>query len=313
MTNTLTPPATSIGSGSGPAAPARKGLLAKVNPIWLLALLCAVIASFGALQILGSAAQTTTYYVLNRAVPERTQITADMLSPVVTAVGGQPPNAMDPATVTSDALFATVPLKPGDVVTTSVAGPLTRINANLPANFRVASISVDAKNAVAGKIRTGDYIDIAAISSGGDGDASAAGKTAKIVFAHVLVLDVATDPSTIQSSAQDGQAASDLNPGPESDAVRDGIPSLYTVALSPSDFTKMALIKDQPLYLALSPNQVQSSTDVQTQLGSVFNPDGVPDSGAGTKGSPQTPTASPTPSAGSSASTPSASASSATP
>ncbi len=265
-------------------APEKKGLFAGLlgsgRSYWLFALVAALIAVGGALSILGKAAATTTYYVLGQPVAARTQITPSMLVPVTTSVGGQPRNALDVAYVRDNPVFALTPLRAGDVVSTSVAGPLQRINANLPADFVAASFAVPPENAVAGKVRAGDYIDVIAES----GNAGAAtGGVAKVVLSHVLVLDVTVAPQTITQAATSGPAGANLNPGPESAQVRGGIPSLYVVGLSPQDATKLALVRGRNLMVVLSGNQPAPNLDVQTDFGSVFTPGPVGDSGAGTE------------------------------
>lgn len=255
------------------------GFLGEGKAIWILALLVACVAAVGALSILGSAAATTTYYVLSRAVPSRTQITPDMLTAVTTKAGGQPPNALDLAYIESHQVFSEIPLNVGDVVTPSTVGSLTPINQNLPGNFVVASFQVPPEDAVAGLIRNGDYIDIIATVN----DPSSGQKIAKVVLHHVLVLSVSVSPSNIASAANSGTAGTNLNPGPESEAVHSGIPELYTVGLTPDDATKLALVQGDSLLVVLSGNSTGTQPlNAETGANNLLN-GAAGDSGAGTE------------------------------
>jgi Flp pilus assembly protein CpaB len=249
-----------------------------------IAIASALLGGGGVLGIVGSAAQTTTYYVLGQDVPSRTQITPEMLVPVEASLGGQPRNALDITAIQQanvqggEGAFSLVPLHAGDVLSPSTVGPLERINADLPAGFVAASFALTPENAVAGKVRQGDYIDVIAVD-----DSNAAGTTSKVVLHHVLVLDVTSDPQTITQSATSGQEGAELEVGPESSAVRGGIPSLYVVGVSPQDAVRLALVRDKNLLITLSANDSTGGLDAQTQIGSLFTGGEVPDSGAGTE------------------------------
>lgn len=256
-------------------------LLGGGKSYWVVALIAALIAAGVTLQVLGRAAATTTYYVLGQDIPARTQITSSLLVPVQTSLGGEPRNEIDPVYLNQHQgdVFSLYALKAGDVLSPSTVGPLARINKDLPDNFVAASFQLTPENAVAGKVRRGDYIDIIAVN-----DANAdAGATAKVVLHHVLVLDVTVAPQTIAQAANAGQAGANANnPGPESAQVRGGIPSLYTVGLSPQDAVTLALVRDKNLMIALSANDATGSLTAQAQLGGVFGPDPAGDAGAGT-------------------------------
>lgn len=245
--------------------------------LWVAAIGAALTTAFVVLVILGTATARTTYYVLNKDVPARTQITPEMLTAVETTIAGAPTVALTPRYVTDNAVFSKVPMQTGDVLSTSTVAPLERIDSDLPAGFVVTSFQVTPENAVAGKVRKGDYIDMIAVN--GDD----AGATAKVVLHHVLVLDVTVASDTIADAANDGQVGAELNPGPESEAVRGGIPAVYTVAVSPLDATKIALVREMNLLVTLSANTTNGSVDAQTQLGNVFDSEKVSDSGAGTE------------------------------
>ena len=241
-------------------------IVGPVRGVWGFALAFAFLAGFGALSILGHAAANETYYVLNQAVPARTQIEPSMLAPLEAKDGQAPPNALDPSYVRDHAVFAKIALSNGDVITPTNAGPLGNINANIPSNYVAASFSVNPEDAVAGKVRTGNYIDIIAVNASSNSDASA-----KVILEHVLVTDVTVSPDSISQEAVSGQVGTDLDPGPESSAVRGGIPSLYTVAVDPEDAAKLALARSYDLYVVLSSNDTPSEMNVQATENDLFN------------------------------------------
>lgn len=236
-------------------------LLGGGRAIWALAVGMALAAVFGALTLLGNATATQTYYVLGRDVAARTQVTPEMLVPRVAKVGQAPPNAFDLVSVRDEEVFTEIALSAGDVVSASNAGPLFRITSNVPDHFVAASFSAEPELAVAGKVRTGDHVDLIATD-----DEGLAGPKAQVVLQHVLVLDVTVDPSSIAAEANAGQEGEQVvDPGPESEAARSGIPSVYTVALAPADAAKLALIRGQDLFVVLSGNVPdQSATAVAT-------------------------------------------------
>lgn len=273
---------------------------------FVFAILIAVAAAAVVFGVLSQAVATTTYYVLSKDVPANNQILPDMLKAVKTSSGTAPGNAMTVGEVKRTPTYAKYALKAGDIVSPSNTGPLTPLTAGIPEGYTVASFSADAKDAVSGKIATGNYIDVIATSN------DSTGSTAKTVLRHVLVVDVAIDPSKIGDSQTTttttdaaGTAASNAT-GDKSqqsstqDQLREGVPSLYTIALTPQDAVKLALIKDSKLLITLSPAENKNGVtpkNIQESLGNVFGPDAVGDSGAGTKSTYEqgsaTPSASP--------------------
>lgn len=259
---------------------------------FVFAILIAVAAAAVVFGVLSQAVATTTYYVLSKDVPANNQILPDMLKAVKTSSGTAPGNAMTIGEVKRTPTYAKYALKAGDIVSPSNTGPLTPLTAGIPEGYTVASFSADAKDAVSGKIATGNYIDVIATSN------DSTGSTAKTVLRHVLVVDVAIDPSKIGDSTKTttttdaaGTAASNAT-GDKSqqsstqDQLREGVPSLYTIALTPQDAVKLALIKDSKLLITLSPAENKNGVtpkNIQESLGNVFGPDAVGDSGAGTK------------------------------
>lgn len=250
------------------------------SAIWLIAAVAAVFAMGGALTILGNSAATSTYYVLGRDVPARTQITTDMLIERVTKVDGAPPNAYDLVFVRDNDVFSKIALEGGDVITPTTVGPLERITKTVPGNFVAASVAIAPENAVAGKIRAGDHIDLVAINSD-----NPSGPIAKFVLHHALVLDVTVAPQSIAQTSVDGQEGEAVeNPGPESEQVRSGIPAVYTLALSPEDAARVALVRTFDLMAVLSGSSPDQELLVTAQMNEIFADEPVGDSAAGTSG-----------------------------
>jgi Flp pilus assembly protein CpaB len=236
----------------------------------VLAIVFALAAMVAVFSILGNATATTVYWVLAKDVAARTQITPDMLVPVETSAGSQPRNAIDDITVSTEPLFSLVPLKAGDVVSSSVVGPLERINAGLPAGMSVASFQIAPEDAVAGKVRRGDLVDVYVKPSETGGDGEGAGSVASLALYRLLVLDVTSAPDSVDDSANADQPGANLDPGPESNAVTGGIPQIYTVAVYPEDAAKLTLIKDDKIFVTLSsntPNAQQQAQADGTQIG----------------------------------------------
>ena len=221
--------------------------------------------------ILSQVTSTVTYYVLNQDVTARSQVTADMLAPVTTAQGGEPRNAIDPSHLSPDPVYASYDLFEGDILTPSNVGLFTSIQDGIPEDFVVASFSVPAENAVAGKVARGDYIDLIAVGStedGGDG-------IAQYILRHVLVLDTAADLAA--------ETSSDV--AAEDEAVRSGVPTLYTVALPEEDAAKLAAIQGAPLLVVLTPTGYDGEEDdsIFVNPSDIFGPDvTLGDSGRGT-------------------------------
>jgi Flp pilus assembly protein CpaB len=226
------------------------------------------------LTIMGEAADQATYYVLSSDVAARTQITPQMLALRSTSASGVPQTALKLNDLSAGNLFTRIPLKAGDVVTSSVVGKFENLTTNLPAGFTVASLKVAPENAVGGRIKTGDYIDIAAVNSNG---------VAKIVLHHVLVLDVTVTPLSIATAAN-ATSSVNQNSGPDNPAVYGGIPEMYTLAVSSSDFLTLAIIKDTSVYVGLANSAASGPLTAYLDRTTVFTTGPVGDSGAGTEG-----------------------------
>lgn len=186
---------------------------------------------------LQSLISTTTYYVLNRDVPARTQITSDMLTEVVTSQGGQPPTALGLADFTDAEVYTKYSLNAGDILSSSNAGPLVPLSAGLPKNFVIASFTAAPNNAAGGNVKRGDYVDIFYIEPDSG---------AKLIFQRVLIVDATTDISS--GGDQTVTPTKDTATAP----YRVGIPTLYTVGLTQKDAAKLALASQGTLYVAIS-------------------------------------------------------------
>jgi Flp pilus assembly protein CpaB len=215
------------------------------------------------------------YFVVNKDVAARTLITRDIVTEIDAPADTVPTAALSGAAIDSGKLFSLVAMKSGSVVDSSVVGNLQPLTAGLPKGFVLASISVAPENAVGGRIKSGMYIDVAAVSGG---DASA---TAKIVMQHVLVVDVTVKPQDVSSNSAASTTTSTSGTsttgttGSESPNLYNGIPQLYTLAVSAQDFAKLALIRNSNLYLAISASQTPDSLDVSVSGSQVFLPGSV--------------------------------------
>lgn len=248
--------------------------------------------------ILSQVTSTSTYYVLKSDVAARSQITEDMLSPIVVSSGGAPANALGKDALVAAPLYAKYFLHSGDILTKSnTESSLNGLSAGLPENFVIGTFTSPASFAAGGKIKRGDYVDLIVVQN----------EQASYFLQHVLVLDatVNLDNSTGSASANaDGSVTS----AADSSAIRNGIPTLYTVGLSPQDAAKLAVATQSTIYVVLSANQTNDDVepmDITVDLSSLNGL--IENSGAGTdntfsgkaakKSSTSTPTATPAPTA----------------
>lgn len=184
--------------------------------------------------------QTETYYVLSderETYPSRTEITAEMLEPIVIAEGTAPPNAMPLEFIQANYVYTKYPLSPGDILTESNAGPIGSIQEGVPDDWVVTNFSVGADNAVGGRIHAGDYFDILVADSNGS----------FYPFINVLALDTTVDLSRASSAA-----------AAESAEAYDGQTTQYVVAMSPEDAARLHTVVDRysgNLRLVMSPRQ----------------------------------------------------------
>lgn len=228
----------------------KKGLFKSTRLIWvgIAALLVAVF--FGTLTLLQSVYQTEVYYVLKQDVPTRTQITMDMLTPVVTSAGTAPGGSPSMTqsqknnernqilqAVQRGAVFAQFPLVSGDVLSPSNVGGLKDISVGVPDTWVITNFSVGADNAVGGRIQRGYYFDIMVVSDLG----------AFYPFVNVLALDTTVNLS--------GASSSNAVNTPE---ARSGQTTQYTVGMSPANAAKLHDIVNRyggNIRMVLSPRQ----------------------------------------------------------
>lgn len=224
------------------------GFFKNAKIIWLGIAVLLIFVFVGTLMLLRSAYQTETYYVLNQDIPTRTQITMDMLSPVVTSAGTAPGGSLEMteeqrlsereailAAVQNGAAYTQFPLKAGDVLSPSNVGALSDISVGVPDNWVITSFNVDYNNAVQGRIQRGSYFDIMVVSDSG----------AYYPFVNILALETATGAGT---SSAEGQDASGMNAST----------SVYTVGMSPENAGKLQWLQSfggGELKLVLSPRQ----------------------------------------------------------
>jgi Flp pilus assembly protein RcpC/CpaB len=270
-----------------PATSARKkkasGSVLQGGKVWfIMGIIVSLLAATGAFVVLNQVAATTTYYVLNQDVPARTQIVPEMLTPVVTSLGGEPRNVLGVDYVQSTPTYSKFALNAGDTLSLSNAGELIAITAGVPEDFVVASFSAPPENAVAGRVKRGDYIDIVTASA----NEAAGDEVAKFILRNVLVLDVNSDLVGAEADASVDEGTGDEAAAADSAAARSGIPSLYTVAVSPQDATKLALITTDTIFVVLSPSKnIENGAGeemIKTGKIDLYDDNPVGDSGIGT-------------------------------
>jgi Flp pilus assembly protein CpaB len=224
------------------------------------------LAAGGSLLILGSATATKSYWVLEEDVAAGVEITSDMLFEKEGPVDAVPGQSLTAEEFTNSVWYSKIPLARGTVLQSSVLTDNVDFRDGLPAGFVVTSILVEPQNAVGGRISKGDFIDIAAVSGQDVGSS-----LAKVVLQKVLVVDVMVSPNDIAETANSrGQDLSEVG----SEALYAGKPSMYILAVSPTDFSKLALIRNASLYLALSADQSEP-TDTSIRGGDLFLPGSV--------------------------------------
>ncbi|MBC9704800.1 MAG: hypothetical protein H9W81_07470 [Enterococcus sp.] len=271
----------SKGSGKKPATnkSGKSGKTFSGNKTWFVfALVPAIAAAAILFTLLSQLVATTTYYVLSTDVPARSQVTADMLTEVVASQGSEPRNALGLEDVSDpdNPVYAKFALNMGDILTASNTGEQIALHEGIPEDYVVASFVADANNAVAGKLATGNYIDI--IATNGDNG------TAKYALRHVLLLDVSSDPNAIGEGTEitEGEEGTEVA---AADQMRTGVPSLYTVALPEKDAATLALVRDANILVVLSPKSSDKAFQdktIKSSLDEIYNEDPVSNSGRGT-------------------------------
>lgn len=191
----------------------------------------------GALTLLKSIYQTETYYVLKADVATRSQIVPEMLEPVTTSAGTAPKAALGIAEVQAGYMYSKYPLVKGDILTPSNVGGFEDISVGVPDEWVVTSFSVNADNAVGGRIRRGVYFDMMVATNDG----------AFYPFVNVLTLDTTVS----LSNASSAQAA-------DTEEAHAGQTSQYVVGMPPDDAARLQQVMKrygQDIKLVLSPRQ----------------------------------------------------------
>jgi len=218
------------------ASKGKKGL--KSNGLILIAIGVVSLILFGVVfSVASKLFQTETYYVLKQDVPTRTQVTEEMLEPVVTSEGTAPEAAIGLADVQTGNVYTQYPLLSGDILTMSNVGAMEDISVGIPDTWVITNFSVNADDAVGGRIQRGTYFDIMVTSDDGS----------FYPFVNVLALDTTVDLSNASSS----EAA-------DSEEAHEGQTSQYVVGMSPENAAKLQnIVKkyNNDIKLVLSPRQ----------------------------------------------------------
>jgi hypothetical protein len=203
---------------------------------------------------------------LEEDIASGVEITQDMLFEKVSPISAAPGQTISAEELANQVWYSKIPLARGTVMQSSVLTDKVDFIDQVPAGFVITSILVEPQNAAAGKIIKGDYIDIAA-TSGNDISTS----LSKVILQRVLVLDVTVSPNDIAETANSrGEDINQLDSG----AVYAGKPSMYLLAVSSSDFARLALIRDANLYLGLSAKK-STNSDTSIRGGDLFLPGNV--------------------------------------
>lgn len=224
------------------------------NRFLLLAILAvAAIVFASVLMLVQKVFQTETYYVLNQDVPTRTQVTAEMLTPVTTSEGTAPKAAIGLDEVQTGNVYTQYPLVAGDILTQSNVGALEDISVGVPDEWVITNFSVNADNAVGGRIQRGTYFDIMVATQDG----------AFYPFVNVLALD--TTVSLDNASSADAA---------ETEEAHAGQTSQYVVGMKPEDAAKLQNLVAKygsDMRLVLSPRANEYSKPNLSDYNGVFS------------------------------------------
>lgn len=253
----------------------KKSLLNGRKLWFVLAVAAAIAAAAIIFSIMSIATAKESYWVLNQDVPARTPITVDLLTEVTTSAGTTPPSALSFGEISNEETYSLYSLKSGDVLTSSNTGPLLPLTEGLPSDFVVASFTANPSMAAGGNVQRGDYIDIIALIN--DTEVTGTASTgASYVLQRVLVIDATVDLDTYSSDGaesttaetptttdgEEGTVSSNTNDS----AMRSGIPTMFTVGLSPENAAVLALATQHDLYIVLSSAESTADGIVPTNL-----------------------------------------------
>lgn len=224
--------------------------------IFAAIVVCSVALFFVTLLGLQKFVQTETYYVLNQDVPTRTQVSPEMLTPVVTSAGTAPKSAIGLDQVQTGQVYAQYPLHAGDILTTSNVGGLQDISVGIPDDWVVTNFSVNADDAVGGRIKRGTYFDIMVATP----------EKSFYPFVNVLALDTTISMNTTSSAdAADTKEA------------HAGQTTQYVVGMSPQNAAKLQSIVQKygsNIRLVLSPRANEYKKPNLSDYSGMFSYDG---------------------------------------
>lgn len=239
--------------------------------VWTAALGASLVAVYGLFTVLAGATQTTPVIVFAKPVAANTLVTGDLLKQIDVPADAAPVNAVSTDQLAAG-MFTRVAVDVNDPATAGVLAAERDLPAAVPPGFVVTSIEVKPADAVAGQIKAGDLVDVAAVNG------ELGQVISKVVLHAVTVLDVTASPTAISDRSTitaDGQSQP-VDSGPNSYAAKSGFPLLYTLAVSPEDFAKLAVLRNSSLYLALtSPEDAAAAVNASADLNDLFGVGGV--------------------------------------
>jgi Flp pilus assembly protein CpaB len=250
----------------------------KINLALVVGIVLAVLSGVIVIKVISQANRTVTVYVANQTLSARKQIL-----PAYISVAHLRPEDVPPGTVTkySDivghytltTIFADQTFVSGALA--SSVNPQAVVTNGLTPDERAFAVQADVAQALAGRIQSGDHVDIVVVvnasgspggSSGGGGAVSPAGQFAQTILTQVDVLAVEPSASVIEAAAN---SSSGTNPAQVAQKVT--VPGIYTLALTPDEVQELALAENVgTLYLSLDPyGTVSPYSGVPTQIDSL--------------------------------------------
>lgn len=227
--------------------------------IWVVVVIIALAIGLLSAMFLRSVTETDQYYVLNTSVPARGQITPEMLQPMEAKKDQAPPNAIGISDVQAGGIYAQYPLNPGDILSSSNISGYTDISTGIPDDWVVTSFSVNADNAVGGRITRGTYFDIMATKEDSE---------TYYPFVNVLALDTTVSLNNASSAG-----------AVDTEEAQAGQTQFYYVGMSPENAAKLQSLASgsdgKSMKLVLSPRQNEyKKPDLKAYEGSFKYEDG---------------------------------------
>lgn len=227
--------------------------------------LLAVLAVIMTLVIIGNSDKTVSVFVANRYIAATKQITLADVSKVSLRPADVPPGSLN----NINEIVGRYALSPIYTDQTFIAQSLATtsneqavVTSGLQPNDRAFAVQADVAQALAGRIQTGDYVDIVAVvnasgvpaqSSSGSTSASTpiAGQFSETLIQHAYVIDIDLPASAIESQANN---TSTVNNPSQVAGGRITVPGIYILALTTSQVQEVALAENiGTLYLSLDP------------------------------------------------------------